>query len=83
MSLINEIHKLERLHQLVRRQATGSPKELAGKMQISRRTVFRMIDTLKEIGCPVYFNKEKNSYCYHYPIKLTFLKIENNNPDNE
>ena len=31
-----------------------------------------MINNLKELGCPVYFNKSKNSYCYEYPGKLTF-----------
>ena len=76
MNLLDEIHRLDRLEQLIRLQMTGSPNELSEKMQISKRTVFRLIDILKEIGCPIYFNKEKNSYCYEEPVKLVILKFE-------
>jgi len=79
MSLLDEIYRLDRLEQLIRLQMTGSPNELSKKMQISKRTVFRLIDILKEIGCPIYFNKEKNSYCYEEPVKLIILKFEKNN----
>ena len=76
MNFIDEIHRLERLHQLIRLQITGNADELAEKMQVSRRTVFRLIEIFRDIGCPVYFNSIKNSYCYEYPITLTILKME-------
>ena len=82
MNLLDEIYRLEKLHQLIRVQNTGNSDELAEKMQVSRRTVFRLIDTLKEIGCPIYFNPYKNSYCYEYPIKLTIFKVEEKTFDN-
>ena len=76
MDLIDEIHRLDRLHQLIRLQVTGNADELATTMQVSRRTAFRLMEALKEIGCPIYFNPTKNSYCYEYPITLTVLKFE-------
>ena len=79
MNLLDEIRRLDRLHQLIRLQITGNPDELAGRMQVSRRTVFRLMEVLKEIGCPIYFNRFKNSYCYEYPITLTILKFEEKN----
>ena len=79
MNFFDEIQRLDRLHHLIRLQITGSSDELAKKMEVSRRTVFRLIDILKEIGCPVYFNKYKNSYCYEYPIKLNILELEEKN----
>jgi len=79
MNFFDEIHRLDRLHHLIRLQITGSSDELAKKMEVSRRTVFRLINILKEIGCPVYFNKYKNSYCYEYPIKLNILELEEKN----
>ena len=84
MNLVDEMYRLDRLHQLIHFQNTGSINELAEKMQVSRRTALRLIGILKnEIGCPIYFNKYKNSYCYEYPIKLTIIKFENENTDNE
>ena len=80
MSLIDDRQKLERLDQLIRLKATGSPDELAEKMGTSKRTIFRTINDLKEIGCPIYFDKHKNSYCYQYAGKLIikFEVIDNN-----
>ncbi|MDL2314630.1 HTH domain-containing protein [Bacteroidales bacterium OttesenSCG-928-C19] len=75
MSLIDDRLKLERLDQLIRLKATGSPEELADKMNTSKRTIFRTINDLKEIGCPIYFDKQKNSYCYQHPGKL-MIKFE-------
>lgn len=64
MNLLDEIERLERLDKLIRFQITGNRNELAEKMQVSIRTISRLIDILKEMGCPIYFNKYKNSYCY-------------------
>jgi len=71
------------VHNLIRVQTTGSTMELAKKIDVSERTAFRLIATLKDMGCPIYFNKHKNSYCYEYPIKLIFLKLEENTLDNK
>ncbi len=70
MSFIDDRLKLERLDQLIRLEATGSPDELAEKMNTTSRTIYRTMKDLKEIGCPIYFNKNKNSYCYKCPGKL-------------
>jgi len=72
MSFINTIQDLERLDQLIRLKSTGSPDELANKMNISKRTVFNLINRLKELGCPIYFNCSINSYCYLNQGKLNF-----------
>ena len=75
MNFIDNKEKLERLDQLIRLKATGSPDELARKFNSSKRTICRVIKDLKEIGCPIYFSKEHNSYCYKYSGKL-LIKFE-------
>jgi predicted transcriptional regulator len=75
MSFIDNKEKLERLDQLIRLKATGNLNELANKFDSSKRTISRTIKDLKEIGCPIYFSKELNSYCYEYPGKL-IIKFE-------
>lgn len=66
MKLLNEKEKIERIDQLIRLNATGNAHTLADKLNITERTVFRILNQLKELGCPIYFNKAKNSYCYEY-----------------
>jgi predicted DNA-binding transcriptional regulator YafY len=82
MDLINDRQTLERLDQFIRLEATGSPDKLAEKMNTSRRTLFRIIESLKDLGCPIYYNRSKNSYCYKYPGKL-IIKFENILFDND
>ena len=82
MDLFDEIYRLERLDRLIRLECTGNPDELAEKFKVSRRTALRLIKILKKIGCPIYFNKYRNSYCYEYPIKLIILKVEEKTSDN-
>ena len=70
MRFLDEIQRLKRIDQLIRLKATGTPVQLASRLNISERTVYNEIDTLRLLGAPVEFNKERNSYCYTYPVKL-------------
>jgi biotin operon repressor len=81
MNIIDIKEELKRVDRLIRLKATGNPKELAEKLQISERHVYRIINQLKEIGCPVYFDKDRGSYCYSERGKLIF-KFSSNELDN-
>jgi hypothetical protein len=48
MNFFDEISRLERLDLLIRLQMAGNPDDLARKLQVSRRTVLRLIEFLKE-----------------------------------
>ena len=79
---MNYILKIKELDRHIRRRATGSPKDLAEKMNISRATLFRLIAFYKkETNAPVYFDKSINSYCYEYPGTLTIKFIETKSED--
>jgi biotin operon repressor len=81
MSLIDIKDDLERIDQLIRLKATNTPAELAKRLNISERNIYRIIKKLKELGCPIYFDKERKSYCYKYEGKLVF-KFESEIIDN-
>jgi hypothetical protein len=77
MNIVNDIPKLKKLDRLIRYAATGSPNELAEKMNVSRATIFRVIARLKsEFEAPIYFDKRLNSYCYEYHGKLITQWVE-------
>ena len=71
MSFFANIEKLKKIDRLIRLRATGTPNELAAKINVSRATLFRIIVHYKEeFNAPVYFDKSINSYRYEYPGKL-------------
>ena len=77
MDLIEKIRQLERLDQLIRLKATGSPSELARRLRISPRHTFRLINELKVIGLPIDYNKKKRSYFYTNDVKIRFeIEVE-------
>ena len=62
-----DLEILHRLDSLIRRESTGTPKELACKLGMSRSTLFELISFLKEVMlAPIYFNKSRCSYLYSY-----------------
>jgi len=69
--LFNQIKLIERIDQLIRLRATGSPKEIAVKFNISESTVYRLIETIKELGAPVEYSLGYQSY--FYSEKVNFL----------
>lgn len=57
-------HRLERIDQLIRIKATGTPTELASKLGISERSVYEYLNLMKELGAPIKFNSYRQSYYY-------------------
>jgi HTH domain len=70
MTLIDQIHRLERLDQLIRMKSTGPPKNLARRLEISERTLYNLLDILRSMGAEIYFNSEKQSYYYPSNIEV-------------
>ena len=62
--LTQQIAVLERIDQLIRLKATGRPKQLANKLEVSEATVFRMIETMKELNAPICYDLTRQSYVY-------------------
>ena len=70
MPAIRFINRLKIIDQLIKLQATGSPKQLAEKLEISERQIYNYLDNLRELGADLKFDKLKNSYVYTAYIKL-------------
>ena len=68
--LIKQIAVLERVDQLVRLKATGRPKQLAKRLEVSEATVFRIIETMKEMNAPIYYDLSRQSYMYSETTKF-------------
>lgn len=72
MSYLKKLEAIKRIHVLIRRKSTGSPEELAERLNISRASIFRYIKELKEMGAPVFYSRDRKSYIYERAFELEF-----------
>lgn len=82
MPAIKYINRLKTIDRLIQLKMTGSPKELAIKLEISERQVFRYIENLQELGGKIEFDKLLNSYVYSTEIELLMTYRKKNNKKN-
>jgi transcriptional antiterminator len=63
MDRVSAFKKVEQLKWLVQTKSTGNPRQLAQKLEVSERTVYRLLDMLREIErIEVTFSYLDNSY---------------------
>lgn len=70
--MLKQIQRIERLHQLLRLKATGSPKECALKLDISERQLYNTLELMKALGAPIYYDIAIGTYCYEYEVECSF-----------
>jgi predicted transcriptional regulator len=81
MNLRKKIFKLQRLNNLIKNEATGTPKELAEKLDVSEATVYNYIESLILEGAPIAYCDKRKTYKYtekgEFVIVMGFMKITN------
>jgi DNA-binding IclR family transcriptional regulator len=64
MNILTDIFFFQRIDNLIRSHATGTPKVLAKKLGISECSTYRLLESLKSQGFPITYDKEKKTYYY-------------------
>lgn len=72
MNLLEQINRIERLDQLIRMKATGTPAQLASRLKISKRTLYNILDFIKRQGAEVYYCRTQQSFCYQKDVYFHF-----------
>lgn len=72
-----DIRIIIRLNELIMAEQTGSPKELASKLDISIRTVYNYIAFMKkEMKAPITYDFQRLSYVYEEECEFNFNAVE-------
>ena len=83
MHHIKELERLQILHSLIENECTGTPKQLARKMRISIRSVYRLIEKLKDYNAEIGFDRKRNTYYYNdffvLDVSVTIKVMTKNN----
>ena len=82
MAIFNYLDRIKRIDQLVKMQATGTPKDLAAKLKISKSTVFEYINVMKAMNAPIEYNSYTETYYYKEKGKFELgYKLQELTPD--
>ena len=64
MAIDTYFERISRIDRLIRLKATGSPANLAQRLEISESGLYRYIGYMRIMGAPIIFCKYRNSYVY-------------------
>ncbi|MGB3798400.1 MAG: hypothetical protein WA952_01225 [Lewinella sp.] len=73
-----QLERLRRMHALIKFNRTGRPDEFAERLGISKAGMYRMLAQMKEMGAPIYFDLERQSYGYYESVdlRIDFVRVE-------
>lgn len=70
------IKKIIRIHELITKKQTGTPKELANKIGVSERMIYNYISFMKEeLKAPIAYNNSLTQYYYTEDCMLSFKGV--------
>jgi predicted DNA-binding transcriptional regulator YafY len=82
MKSIKNLERLRQLHTLIENERTGSPKDLANRMNISERLVYNLIEQLKDFEARICYDRGRKTYYYsddfQLKVKISVSVISNN-----
>lgn len=70
--------RFTRIDQLIARKATGTPQELAERLEISESTLYEYFSVMKDLGAPIKYDKIKNTYYYEVNGRFKIKFFEEN-----
>ena len=73
--LIEKLYQFEHVHTLIRLKGTGTPEEFAKKLEVSKRSLERIIQEMRDIGLPIVYDTERHTYYYEREVKF-FCELE-------
>ena len=68
--LLKYTDRLRQADQLIRMEATGTPRAFSQKLGISESYLYGILDEMKDLGLPLAYSKSKLTYVYTMPVRL-------------
>lgn len=65
MILFQQIDRMRYIHLLISKERTGTPKHFAGKLQLSKRQLFNILEEMRILGLDIRYSKTRETYYYH------------------
>ncbi len=62
--------RINLLHKLISEEKTGTPKQLAERLGLSKSRLYCIMEDLKLREVPIEYCRKRKSYCYTEPFKM-------------
>ncbi|MDO8368361.1 MAG: hypothetical protein Q7T20_16285 [Saprospiraceae bacterium] len=72
MNIFTDLFLLQRIDNLIRTRATGTPIQLAERLGISERKLYRLMGDFRDQGFPIAYDKQADTYYYSELVKIEF-----------
>lgn len=73
MKFIKQIERFQKIDEFIKVENTGTPIELASRLEISRSHLYRLLDTLKDYGAEVDYSRKIRSFYYVTPFDFSVI----------
>lgn len=70
MKTLKQLERLRKVNKLIKQQNTGTPAELASRLHVSERELYRLIEYLKELDARISYSRNSNTYYYNGDFDL-------------
>jgi predicted DNA-binding transcriptional regulator YafY len=64
MKLLEQIERINRLHELIKHRRTGTPSQLARSLNLSTSMIYKLMDELKLREAPIAYSRQLGTYYY-------------------
>ncbi len=70
MKLLEQIERINRLHEMIKYRRTGTPQQLARRLNLSTSMVYKLMDELKLREVPIEYSRQLGSYYYSRSFQM-------------
>lgn len=70
------IERFKRIDEIIANKSSGTPAQLAERLDISESTLYEFIAVMKEMGAPIQFDKFNQRYYYEVSGHFNISFIE-------
>jgi len=70
MLLFETIDRMNRIHSLIKREATGAAEEFANRFNLKKRQLYYLLDEFKDYGADIRYSRIKNTYYYNNDFEI-------------
>jgi predicted DNA-binding transcriptional regulator YafY len=68
MSIVKYLNRACQIHELIKQQKTGSLREFAKRLKISKSQLYENIQELKSLGAPIEYCRNRKTFYYSEQI---------------
>jgi predicted DNA-binding transcriptional regulator YafY len=64
MKLLEQIERINRLNEMIKYRRTGTPQQLAKRLNLSTSMIYKLMDELRLREVPVEYSRQMGTYYY-------------------